>query len=242
MFGLIQPLALSASHTISATADWHDAERKEWGLKLTPYYTYVQDYVNARRCASSDSNLTGQPCFAAANQTRTNNFVFLKYANQDARLYGIDVSGYFPLAKTAGFGTFTASGMLNYVRGKTASGKDDDLYNIMPLNAKLSVAHQLGNWNSTAEVVLVDNKKDVSQERNELKTAGYGLLNLRTSYTWKQVRFDLGVDNVFDRLYFHPLGGAYVGQGTTMGINNVPWGIAVPGMGRSIYAGFNLKF
>ncbi len=232
------------AHTISATADWHDAERKEWGLKLTPYYTYVQDYVNARRCASSDSNMPGQPCFAAANQTRTNNFVFLKYANQDARLYGIDVSGYFPLAKTAGFGTFTASGMLNYVRGKTASGKDDDLYNIMPLNAKLSVAHQLGNWNSTAEVVLVDNKKDVSQERNELKTAGYGLLNLRTSYTWKQVRFDLGVDNVFDRLYFHPLGGAYVGQGTTMPPlhANSPYGISVPGMGRSVYAGMNIKF
>jgi len=134
--------------------------------------------------------------------------------------------------------------MLNYVRGKTASGKDDDLYNIMPLNAKLSVAHQLGNWNSTAEVVLVDNKKDVSQERNELKTAGYGLLNLRTSYTWKQVRFDLGVDNVFDRLYFHPLGGAYVGQGTTMPPlhANSPYGISVPGMGRSVYAGMNIKF
>lgn len=232
------------AHTISATADWHDAERKEWGFKVTPYYTYVEDYINARRCATSDSNWAGQPCTVAANQTRTNNFVFLKYANQDARLYGLDVSGYFPLAKTAGFGTFTASGMLNYVRGKTASGKDDDLYNIMPLNTKLAVAHRLGNWNSTAEVVIVDGKKDVAQERNELKTPGYGLFNLRTSYTWKQVRFDLGVDNVFDRLYYHPLGGAYVGQGTTMPPlhANSPYGISVPGMGRSIYAGMNLKF
>src|SRR5574343_136248 len=230
--------------TISATADWHDAERKEWGLKVTPYYTYVEDYINARRCAASDSNWAGQPCTAAANQTRTNNFVFLKYANQDARLYGLDLSGYFPLAKTAGFGTFTASGMLNYVRGRTASGKDDDLYNIMPLNAKLAVAHQLGGWNSTAELVLVDDKKDVAQERNELKTPGYGLFNLRTSYTWKQVRLGVGGDNVFDRLYYHPLGGAYVGQGTTMPPlhANSPYGISVPGMGRSLYAGINLKF
>ena len=230
------------AHTISATADWHDAERKEWGLKVTPYYTYVEDYINARRCASGDTLMSGSKC--ATNQTGANHFVFLKYANQDARLYGLDVSGYFPLAKTAGFGTFTASGMLNYVRGKTASGKDDDLYNIMPLNTKLAVSHQLGSWNSTAEVVIVDGKKDVSQERNELKTPGYGLLNLRTSYTWKQVRFDLGVDNVFDRLYYHPLGGAYVGQGTTMPPlhANSPYGISVPGMGRSIYAGMNLKF
>ena len=37
-------------------------------------------------------------------------------------------------------------------------------------------------------------------------------------------------------------GGAYTGQGTTMSINGIPWGIGVPGMGRSIYAGVNIKF
>ena len=35
---------------------------------------------------------------------------------------------------------------------------------------------------------------------------------------------------------------AYVGQGATMSFNAVPWGVAVPGMGRSIYAGMNLRF
>jgi iron complex outermembrane receptor protein len=43
-----------------------------------------------------------------------------------------------------------------------------------------------------------------------------------------------------------PLGGAYVGQGTTMALNpgrgNPAWGTAVPGMGRSIYTGLTLKF
>ena len=38
------------AHTLSATADWHDAEQQNWGLKVTPYYTYVQDYINAQRC------------------------------------------------------------------------------------------------------------------------------------------------------------------------------------------------
>jgi iron complex outermembrane receptor protein len=56
------------------------------------------------------------------------------------------------------------------------------------------------------------------------------------------VRLDLGVENLFDKYYASPLGGAYVGQGTTMMTNGIPWGVAVPGMGRSIYAGFNLKF
>ena len=225
------------AHTVSLTADWHDAEGKDWALKLTPYYTYAQDYINARRCSSSNSNC------GAANQTATTGFVFLQYANQNAQLYGLDVSGYFPLAKTADFGNFTATGILNYVRGKTTSGTGDDLYNIMPLNAKLAVVQRLGQWTNTAEVQLVDAKTKVSQIRDELKTGGYGLLNLRSSYEWKQVRLDLGVDNVFDKSYAYPLGGAYVGQGTTMPpTGGWPYGIAVPGMGRSIYTGVNVKF
>ena len=86
-------------------------------------------------------------------------------------------------------------------------------------------------------------KKDkVSQERNELETAGYGLLHLRSSYKWKQVRVDFGVENVFDKFYYDPLGGAYLGQGKTMSATDVAWGQAVPAIGRSIYAGLNFKF
>ncbi len=197
------------------------------------------------RCAAADSLMAGTKC-TAVGQTTTNNFVFLKYINQDAHLYGLDISGHFPLAKNTGFGSFTATGMLNYVRGKTTSGTDDNLYNMMPLNAKLAVVQSLGSWTNTAEVVLVDAKDDISQERNEIKTAGYGLLNLRSSYDWKQARFDVGVENVFNRFYNYPLGGAYTGQGTTMPPETTAgsprWGVAVPGMGRSIYAGVNIKF
>ncbi|MFA7594044.1 MAG: hypothetical protein WCY26_09920, partial [Thiohalobacteraceae bacterium] len=83
---------------------------------------------------------------------------------------------------------------------------------------------------------------DVSATRNEVETSAYGLLHLRSSYEWKQVRLDIGVENVFDRFYNHPLGGAYLGQGKTMSGNDVPWGVTVPGMGRSIYTGVNFKF
>ncbi|MDZ7657464.1 MAG: TonB-dependent receptor [Sulfurimicrobium sp.] len=216
------------ANTLSATAAWHDAAQQNWGLKITPFYTHVQDYINAQRLPSSATS-TG--------------FVFLKYVNQDARLYGLDISGYFPLAKNTGYGSFKATGMLNYVRGETTSGTDDNLYNMMPLNAKLAVVQSLGNWTNTVEAQFVDAKEDISQVRNELKTTGYGLLNLRSSYAWKQARFDVGIDNVFDRFYNYPLGGAYVGQGTTMPpMGGAPYGIAVPGMGRSIYAGVNVKF
>ena len=220
------------AHTLSATFDWHAADRN-WWLKATPYYTQVTDYIDAVRCTA------GASC--TLNNTNTSNqFVVLNYANQSARLYGLDLSGHVPLAN-GGFGQFALKGLINYTKGENRD-TGDDLYNIMPLNAKATVNHQFGGWNNALELVMVSSKDQVSDVRNEIKTPGYGLTNLRTSYTWKQVRLDLGVENLFDKYYASPLGGAYVGQGTTMMTNGIPWGVAVPGMGRSIYAGFNLKF
>ena len=220
------------AHTLSATFDWHAADRN-WWLKATPYYTEVTDYIDAIRCT------TGAAC-TPTNSGTTNQFVVLKYANQSARLYGLDLSGHMPLAN-GGFGQFALKGLINFTNGKNRD-TGDNLYNIMPLNAKATLTHQLGGWNNAVELVMVSAKDETSDVRNEIETAGYGLTNLRTSYTWKQLRVDLGVENLFDKYYASPLGGAYVGQGTTMSTNGIPWGVAVPGMGRSIYAGFNLKF
>ncbi|MCW8950687.1 MAG: TonB-dependent receptor, partial [Sedimenticola sp.] len=171
----------------------------------------------------------------------TNAFVYLQFVNQSAHMYGLDVSGHYPLAENTPYGDFTATGVLSYVRGKNRT-TDDNLYNIMPLNAKLAVVQSTGHWKNTLEVELVDGKDDVSQVRNELETKSYGLLHLRSRYEWKQVGIDFGIENVFDKFYNHPLGGAYTGQGKTMSGTDVPWGVPVPGAGRSIYAGVNYKF
>ena len=61
------------------------------------------------------------------------------------------------------------TGLLNYVDGENRT-TGDNLYNIMPLNAKLSVIQRLAGWTNTAEVKLVDAKTQVSQVRNEMKT------------------------------------------------------------------------
>ena len=130
--------------------------------------------------------------------------------------------------------------MVSFVRGKNTR-TDDNLYNIMPLNAKLAVVQRVGSWTNTVEAQLVEAKTDVSQVRNELKTAGYGLLNLRSSYAWNKVRLDIGMENALNKLYASPLGGAYVGQGNVMGTGAV-YGIPVPGAGRSINVGVSVNF
>jgi iron complex outermembrane receptor protein len=226
------------AHTLSATMDLHDVSHA-WEFKATPYYTRVTDYIDAIRCFGSGTGMASL-CGGAANNTATRQFVQLQYANQSARLYGLDISGRMPLGNT-GWGDWGLKGLLNYVNGKNLD-TNDGLYNIMPLNAKLTVEQKLGHWSSAAELQMVKAKTDVSSVRQEVQTSGYSLVNLRGSYEWKQVRFDLGVENLFNRFYSLPLGGAYVGQGMTMGTNSIPWGIPVPGMGRSIYTGLNVKF
>lgn len=225
------------ANTLSVTADWHDATRSEWGFKITPYYSHVDNYIDAKRCFTTAASGT---C-GTANQNATGKFVYLTLANNEARLYGVDLSGFASLGRIDRVGSFTARGVIGYVKGENRS-TGDNLYNIMPLNAKLALEHRLGSWTNTAEGILVAGKHDVSRTRNEVETAGYGLLNLRSSYEWKNLRLDLGLENVFDKQYSLPLGGAYIGQGTTMSISGPAYGVTVPGMGRSLYAGINIKF
>lgn len=215
------------ANTISVTADWHDATGKQWGLKLTPYYSYVQDYIDAR-CAPGTTCTAGQ-------------FNVLQYVNQNARLYGADLSGHYLLGNSMRFGRFTAKGQLSYTHGRNTT-TDEGLYNVMPLNAKLALVQDIGAWQNTVETVLVAAKTDGSTVRGEEPTGGFGIINLRTSYTWNKLRVDVGIQNLFNRYYALPQGGVYVGQGRTMSINGVPFGTPVPGPGRSIYTSLNYQF
>ena len=212
------------AHTLSLATDWHDADAKAWNLRIAPYYTHVRDYIDAR-------------CLAVCAPDQFN---VLKYVNQSARLYGVDVSGKVRIARTPRYGDFVMSGVLSHVRGENRD-TGDDLYNIMPLNAKLALTQTRGRWTNTLEGQFVAAKDRVSDVRNEIKTGGYSLFSLRSSHAWKTVRLDVGIENLFDTGYALPLGGTYVGQGMTMSINGVPWGIAVPGPGRSFYAGVSVR-
>lgn len=211
------------AYTVSATFDWHAADRN-WEIKATPYYTHVDDYIDAVRL----------PTWAP------DQFNVLQYENQSARLYGLDLSGQMVLGRNS-WGEWGLQALVNYTDGENRD-TGDDLYNIMPLNGRLTLTHKLGGWDNSLEWVLVDNKDKVSDVRNEVETDGYGIVNLRLSHSWKQVRMDVGVENMFDKFYVLPTGGAYTGQGSTMMMNGIPWGIGVPGMGRSIYAGVNVTF
>lgn len=216
------------ARTLSGSAGWHDANGFE--VKVAPYYTRVENYIDAARCTV----VAGTAC-TAANLIANTGFVNLQFVNQTARLYGADISARMSVAATAGLGSLAATGVLSYVNGKNLT-TGDNLYHIMPLNAKLGIEQRRDNWSNSVEVLLVSAKHQVQAVRNELRTAGYSLLNLHSSYEWKQLRFDVGVENLLNKYYADPLGGSYMGQLPSA------YGTGMPGMGRSINAGMTVKF
>ena len=211
------------AHTVSASITWQDAQQN--AITITNYYTYIADYIDA---------------VAGNSMWMPDSFNVLRYANQSARIYGTDVSGtwHFSHAK---FGHWQLDGSLSATRAEnkdTGSG----LYQVIPVQGRLTLSHRVNGWHSSVEWVLASSKEKVSEIRNEIQTAGYGLLNLQVSHQWQSFRIDAGIENLLDKFYFNPTGGAYTGQGMTMSLNGIPYGIAVPGMGRAVYAGVQWQF
>lgn len=212
------------AYSLKASADWHDAARQDWQLKVVPFFTYVHDYINAT--PNTSSNMYNMPGIVGRKS--------LTFTNEDARLYGIDVAARKYLGKAGG--DWSMHTAVSYTRGKTTDG--DDLYNIMPLNARVAVDHALESWSNSLEAVLVRAKKDVSEVRAEQATAGYAIVNYRSSYKFSEsIRLDAGIDNLLNRQYDLPLGGL---EYASASMTSAPQ--PVRAMGRSFNVGLTVSF
>src|SRR3546814_15989590 len=104
----------------------------------------------------------------------------------------------------------------------------------MTYNATFALEHRLGGWESTVELAVVADKNRVDATRNESRTNGYALVNLRTGYAWGKYRLGLDVQNLFDKGYDLPLGGMSLGDYKATGDLR-----PVPGRGRAFHTGKN---
>ncbi|MGB7510421.1 MAG: TonB-dependent receptor [Pelodictyon phaeoclathratiforme] len=189
-------LSPEVAHTLSISADWHDSERKSWELRVTPYYTYVNDYIGVQVYNTQTWTWPG------GSETRN----ILKFVNQDARIYGLDISGKLALWENSALGSGQLRGSLGYVHG-TDPNTGSSLYHMMPLNGHLTLEQNVKGWSNAVELQLVGRKSETDPLRFEPETAGFALVNLRTSYKWNNLQIDLGVTNLFDKFYYLPLGG-----------------------------------
>lgn len=204
-------------HTVSATADFHASDHA-WQAKITPYYTYVEDYIGVTKIASLGGG-----------------FSQFQFVNHNAELYGLNLSGAMRLwqSETAGEGKVT--GTIAYVHGRDLT-QGGNLYHVMPLNASIRFEETYESWTGHLELQGVARKTRVDTQRAEPETPSYLLVNLGSSYSWQNVRLDAGVDNLFDTAYDDPLGGMSLGDYKVTGQLR-----PVPGMGRSFILGITLK-
>jgi iron complex outermembrane receptor protein len=213
------------AHTVSVSAGWHDPNRSRWEAKVTPYYTYVQDYIGVDKIGSATYG--------------GSTFNKLMFANHDAQLYGLDLSGRVAVWDSPDWGRTDLKGVVGWLHGETVA-TGNSLYHMMPLNGRVTLEHTLGGWTSAIEVVAVDAKTDVDPLRREPTTPSYALLNLRTGYGWRNIRFDLGIDNVFDKKYDLPLGGVNFDDYMASGWSGQIQPLAGPG--RSFMTGMTVTF
>ena len=148
-------LKAEIANKVSAGFDWHTPDR-ETAIRFSPYYSYVENYIDAVQWDMATRPVRRRP--------RANSVCISSTVNEDARLYGFDLSAKAPIAKT-GYGDFSVAGMLSYTNGRDIS-LNTGLYNIMPFNGKLALIHKQGQWQGAAEVVGVSAKENVSAEQN----------------------------------------------------------------------------
>ena len=222
-------LKMETANNISFTANISDpSDLGAWNVEISPFFSYVEDYIDADLCME-------------CRRQPTNGYYYLKMANHDAYLWGVDVTGKMDLYTNATYGDLSTNTVMSYVRGKRTDG--DNLYHMMPFNLKWAVNHTLNDWQNTLDMQFVDAKDDVQSVRNELQTASYILLNFKSSYQWEKLTVDFGVDNLLDKHYYYPLSGVYIGDQNAMTLQTSrPKTENLAGQGRSIYVGFSLAY
>lgn len=212
--------------TASLLGEWHNPGARYWELKLTPYYTAVQDYIGVVSiCGPACSGMPGSQ---------------LMFANHSARLYGSDVRGAVTLLQSDTTGTLRLTGDGGLVRGQDLT-THTNLYHMMPLHGTIALEHQRGRWSSALQLRAVDHKSEVDDIRLEPETPGYASLDVRSAYEWGAVRLDVAVTNLLDRQYANPLGGTWQSALYPPGYAGATFH-PLPAQGRSIDAGVTLRF
>ena len=205
------------AHKIGFLIDHQDLNG-DWMFKVNPFYSYINDYIDAENTSAS----------------RSDGYRNLKFHNHDATIAGIDIAAKRQIFKNTSLGNYDLFAKFNYQRGRNLDNSTD-LYNLMPANLSLGLNHAKNNWKNSFVVKLVDKKDKVDTVRQERETSSFAVADFYTSYQLQSFEVAGSIENIFDRMHDNPLGGEYIGQGATMstGVSRAT-GTQTPGIGRSI--------
>jgi iron complex outermembrane recepter protein len=212
------------AYTLSASYQFNG---NDWQLQFSPYYTEVQDFIDAT--VISSFNRSGPP------QGERH---ILQFTNLDATLYGFDLKANWLLSATSSAGQWRLSAAISEVRGKRQDG-DEYLYQLKPLTSNLALQYQRGDWLHSISWQWLAAKDRLDTRRFEQGTDSYHVLNLQSVGNWQAVQLSLSIDNLLDSDYQQPLGGVNIAQynkDPSIGFEQLA------GQGRSINVGLRYAF
>ena len=254
-------LKSETAYNFSFTANWHDPEQRIWSASISPYYTHIVDYVwgqvqSIQRTGFRGMQFVNLPYADLYGVDASGRYSFLPESSAGSFALRASLAYVRGVGQDGGrgqpcpyIGATEGGEILCNAEGWAADGVQApdkvNLYHMMPLHGTLALEHRIetgfGDFTSSIGADLVKRKTAVARTYNEPETPGYVLMNVRTSYHYKQLRLDLGVDNLLDKAYFHPLGGVYImaTKPKTYSPDSLP---PVPAMGRSVFVSVNLDF
>lgn len=198
------------------------AQQVDLGLTYQTKNTMVSPHIFYQ---SIDDYIQGSPVMLGMNQQ-------LKFTNVDARLYGVDVNGYYHLSEQVALST-----IISYVQGERRD-IDDNLYRIAPLNGQVNISYTGDNWRVKTSLVMAAKQDKISSTNKEQKTPGYGVVNLDAQYfASNNLTLRLGIDNLLDKNYQNHLGGYNRVKGSDIAVMS-----RLPSEGISAWAEVNYSF
>ena len=216
------------AHTLGAKLSWADPVNASWHVELSPYYTKVDDFIDANVIGTFNPRMQMQV-------TRP----LLQFTNLDATLYGARLDAHKHLGVLGDTGVWDLYASLDIQRG-SRDADNSDLYQIMPLQLSLGVENRLGNLQQRLGIDWVDNKSRVDDRRLEPETGIYALLNWQAQYQWHNAILSLQVTNLLDEYYDLPLGGVSYAAWLSGGMQGQYEALA--GQGRSMNMGVQFSF
>jgi iron complex outermembrane receptor protein len=213
------------ANTVSGTVSWHGSTSKTWEIQATPYLTYIQSYIDVDTLATV---MYGMSTFAQ-----------LQFTNHNTRIYGADLSGNAAFWNSSGFGRGRISGVAGWLHGERLDTKTG-LYQMMPVNARVTFDEELKGFTAGLGVQAVDRKKNIDPHRYEQVTPGYALFNLHAGYQRGYFQANAAADNLLNKWYELPLGGVnfddYMASGWMSQIK------PLTGRGRSVSFSLTARF
>ncbi len=161
-------------------------EKENWMFRTKVFYSDLEDFIY------QEYNSAG----------------YKSYTNIDAHIFGGDIKFRYDFTKA-----LSVNSGIAIQKGRKDSypdnNTDEDLGQIAPVKTNLSLDYHGRNFfgvddselYSSIEWVHSEESDTIDESAGEQYLSGWDILNVRVGYSYKSARINLGVDNVFDKLY-----------------------------------------